>query len=157
MADITSVLFVCTGNSCRSIMAEGLLRKYLKEAGKERIRVSSAGIVAIDGFPPTNETVIVTGAEGVDVSGFKSRKLTKEIINEADLILVMEEMHRNFIMMIDRAAASKTYLLRLFEKGSERKYPKGPGVPDPIGRPLDFYKLSLQIIKEETKRIAELL
>lgn len=157
MADIRSVLFVCTGNSCRSVMAEGFLKKYLKEAGKEHIQVSSAGIMAIDGFSPTAETILVAGAEGVDVSGVRSRKLTKNMVRKSDLILVMEEMHRDFVIGLDPKAGPKTHLLKSFAAGADKKYPEGSGVPDPIGKPLDFYKLSLQIIKEETKRIAGLL
>ena len=138
-------------------MAQGLLKKYLKEAGKDNIEVTSAGILALDGFPPTEETIDVVKGEGVEVSDFKSQRLTKEMIKKSDLILVMEDMHRDFVLRLDPEVASKTHLLRIFGSDSKRKYPQGSGVPDPIGKPLDFYKLSLAIIKEEVKRIAKLL
>jgi len=138
-------------------MAEGLFKKYLKESGKANIRVSSAGIMALDGFSPTAETILVADEGGVDVSSIRSRRITKDMIRRSDLILVMEAMHRDFIVGMDPEAAAKTHFLRLFKAESDRKYPEGQGIPDPIGKPLDFYKLSFQIIKEETKRIAGLL
>lgn len=157
MNKIKSVLFVCTGNSCRSIMAEGLLKKYLKEAGKGDIEVSSAGITALDGFTPMEETVDVMKTQGVDVSGLRSRRLTKEMIETNDLILVMEGIHKDFVLKLDPSAAGKTHLLKKFGAGDRSKYPEGEGVPDPIGKPVEFYRLSLEIIKEEAKRIAGLL
>ena len=68
MNKIIRILFVCTGNSCRSIMAEGLMKSVLKGLGKVGIDVSSAGVSAIDGFRPTHETIEVMKREGVDVS-----------------------------------------------------------------------------------------
>jgi len=138
-------------------MAEGFFRKYLKEAGKGGIEVRSAGIMALDGFPPTDETVKVMGDEGIDVAGYKSRRITLDLIDKSDLILAMEDIHKDFILKMNPKAGSKLHLLKKYEASGGRKYPEGDGVPDPIGRPLDFYKLSLQIIKGEAKRIAALL
>jgi len=138
-------------------MAEGLFKKYLKEAGKGDIKVTSAGIMAMDGFVPSEETVKVMKDQGVDVSDIRSTRLTKEIIKNSDLILVMEEMHRDFVLRLVPEAASKTHLLKKFKSDNTRKYPEGVDVPDPIGKPIDFYKLSLEIIKDEAKRIAALL
>ena len=157
MDKIKSILLVCTGNSCRSVMAEGLFKKYLKEAGKADIKVTSAGIMALDGFAPTDETVKVMKDQGVDVSGIRSKRLTEEIVKASDLILVMEDMHKDFILRLVPEAASKTYLLKKFRSHDTRKYPEDSDVPDPIGKPIDFYKLSLEIINEEAKRITGLL
>ena len=157
MSKVKSILLVCTGNSCRSIMAEGIFRKYLKDAGKNDIDVASAGIMAIDGFPPTDETIKVMKDNGVDVSGYKSRRITADLINKSDLVLVMEGVHKDFVIRIDPSAEGKVHLLKKYGSSDKRKYPEDDGVPDPIGRPLDFYKLSLEIIKEEAKRIVALL
>lgn len=138
-------------------MAEGLFKKYLTAAGKADIAVTSAGIMALDGFPPTGETVEVMQNEGVDVSDTRSKRLTKELVRENDLILVMEDMHKDFVLRLAPEAAGKTHLLKEFGSDNKRKYPQGSGVPDPIGKPIDFYKLSLAIIKEEARRISELV
>ncbi len=158
MDNIKSILFVCTGNSCRSIMAEGLMKKYLKALGKDNIEVVSAGVGAIDGFPPTEETIETMKKEGVDVSGYRSKKITQEMIKSADLILVMEAPHKDIVARFVPGAAPKTYLLKEFlvEK-LDKNYPDSHNIPDPIGRPMDYYKLSFEIIKNQIERIAKLL
>ncbi len=157
MDKIKSILFVCTGNSCRSIMAEGLMKKYLKELGKDYIEVRSAGISALAGFPPTQETIDVMKQENVDVSSFYSKKATEDLIKNSDVILVMEKMHKDFIDKIAPEAASRTYLLREFQASRDKARLGNHNIPDPIGKPMDYYKLSFQLIKEQIERIAKLL
>ena len=157
MNKIKSILFVCTGNSCRSVMAEELMRRYLKELGKD-ISVSSAGVSAIDGLSPTQETVNVMKDEGLDVSAHRATRITEELIKKADLILVMEESHKRIVTSMVPEAAGKTLLLKEYMVDKNKKnYPENPDVPDPIGEPTDFYKLSLEVIKDNIKRIAEKL
>lgn len=157
MSKIKSILVVCTGNSCRSVMAEGLFKKYLKEAGKGDIEVRSAGIMAPDGARPTDETIKVMKDEGVDVSGYRAKSITADLIHKSDLILAMEGIHRAFIVGTDPMAEDKVHLLKKYGADDKRKYPEGDGIPDPVGRPMDFYKLSFETIKEEVKRIVGLL
>ena len=116
MNKVRSILFVCTGNSCRSVMAEGLLKKRLKELGKSDIVVRSAGVRAIDGYPPMNETIEVMKAEGVDLSGFRSAGITDEFIKGSDLILVMSPLHKAEVIRRFPGAARKTFLLREYGK-----------------------------------------
>jgi protein-tyrosine-phosphatase len=155
MGKIKSILFVCTGNSCRSIMAEGLLKKYLKAAGKGHIEVRSAGVASLGGLPPTLETMTVMKAEGIDVSGTVSKKITEEMIRDADLILAMEELHREEILRITPWAARKVHLLKEF--GLKDKKQQHPGIPDPMGRPVKDYEQCFGTIKKEIERIAKIL
>jgi protein-tyrosine-phosphatase len=158
MGSIKSILFVCTGNSCRSVMAEGLMKKYLKEMNKNHIEVFSAGTSAADGFSPTEETIkVMKEKASSDVSGFISKKITEGLIKRADLILAMETKHKDYVVSLVPEARSKTYLLKEFGAGGVTNYPENPNIPDPIGRPMDYYRLSFEIISEEIKRIAGLL
>lgn len=158
MSEIKSVLFVCTGNSCRSVMAEGLLKRRLKELGKSGIEVASAGARALSGMPPTDETVKVMKEAGIDVAGFKSRSLTDEMIRSCDLILVMEPLHKFDIIKRVPEAASKIYLLQEFKNpGKEYKHYNDFGIPDPIGKTVEYYKKCLGVIDEEIRRVAEIL
>lgn len=157
MGNIKSVLFVCTGNSCRSVMAQALLKKHLKETGKDYIEVRSAGVGAMNGLAPTQETIEVMKKESVDISDYRSKRLTDDMIKNSDLILVMEEAHRAEVIRKVPEAASKTFLLKTFSPNDRTLHPESFSVPDPIGRPLKDYEYSLDMIKKEIERIVKIL
>ncbi len=157
MDKIHSVLFVCTGNSCRSVMAEGLLKKRLKELGKTGITVHSAGIIALDGYPPASETVEVMKREGVDLAGFRSAGITNDVIKNSDLILAMSKAHKSEILMRVPEAASKTFLLREYGRSAPLDKFIDTEIPDPIGMPVPGYKVCLDMIKEDIERLAKIL
>lgn len=90
------VLFVCTGNSCRSAMAEGLMKKIVK--GSVNIHISSAGVAAYEGMPASQEAILVMQKLGVDISEHKARRVTDEMLKQADFILVMEQGHTQYIL-----------------------------------------------------------
>lgn len=157
MGKIKSVLFVCTGNSCRSVMAEGLLEKRLKELGKDNITVRSAGVMALGGVAPTDETIKVMSDEGIDVSGHRTKGVTHDLIKNSDVILVMEKLHKDIISKDVPEAASKIYLLKEFGNPVKAKGHDKLGIRDPMGMPIDVYMDCLGEIKEEIERIAGLL
>jgi protein-tyrosine phosphatase len=149
-----NILFVCTGNSCRSVMAEGLFRK-LTEARAHEFSVASAGISAMDGFPATEETIRAMAEVGVDVSGHRSRRLTYDMIRTADEIYVMEEIHRELILRIAPEAEHKVFLLTDVAGARERSgYNE---IPDPIRMSSSFYRNVLSVIKECVGKIVEKL
>ena len=153
---IDSILFVCTGNSCRSVMAEGLMRKRLYELGKDSVEIRSAGVRALNGMPPTDETVTVMREEGVDVSDHKTKNVTTDMIKGAGLILAMEPIHKDEIIRLVPEAAAKTYLLKEYESQSKVN-PKGFSVHDPIGKPVEEYRITRDEIKSEIERFVEKL
>ena len=92
------LLIVCTGNVCRSPMAAGLIRDRLERAGlDDQVHVSSAGVFALEGEPASADGVAVLAERGVDISDHRARQLDDQMIDQADLVLVMEERHRQAI------------------------------------------------------------
>ncbi|HTL71612.1 MAG TPA: low molecular weight protein arginine phosphatase [Candidatus Eisenbacteria bacterium] len=146
------ILFVCTGNSCRSVMAEGIFRKLIGAKAAE-YSVSSAGISALDGFPATQETVDVMRGEGVDVSDHQSQRLRPEMVQLADRIFVMETIHRDWILRMAPGAAGKTFLLTEFASRDELE--GSPDIPDPIRMSPNFYKNVLAVIRRCVENVVK--
>ncbi|MDD2708266.1 MAG: ribose 5-phosphate isomerase B [Verrucomicrobiae bacterium] len=129
-----NILFLCTGNICRSPMAEGLLRDFLKN--DPEYRVMSAGLGAVDGEPASAHAVRALNDLGIDLKKHRSRSVTLEMAQEADAIFVMTEGHRLHLLSLHPAAKVKTFLVREFEQGLSRAERE---VPDPIGQSYSTY------------------
>ena len=148
---ITSVLFVCTGNTCRSPMAEGLLKKFLKEKNQNHISVCSGGVMATDGIPASTGSILTMAEMGVDISSHKSTKIRSAMLRDADLILVMERYHRDAIVHMDATIKSKVKLLKEYINAS----PVEMDVEDPLGGSLEQYRACALELRECVKNLAQ--
>ena len=106
---IRHILVVCVGNICRSPMAEALLRNALR--GKEEFSVESAGLSALVDEPASEHAVALMSERGIDISSHRARQLQPELVNKADLILVMESGHKKAIETADVTVRGKVFRL----------------------------------------------
>jgi protein-tyrosine-phosphatase len=151
-----TLLFVCTGNTCRSPMAAGVMRKLLAETGCDGIEVESAGTGALGGWPAAPHALEVTKRWGIDISGHRSRALTSEILEGADLVFCMSLEHYLKVQKLSFASRERSYLLA--------SYPQRPEetplarIADPMGGDLELYERTFMKIDEHLRRIlADLL
>lgn len=136
------ILFVCTGNTCRSSMAEGIFKNLLILEGAKGIDVYSAGIYALPGSPASTEAVKVLLEWGIDISDHKAKLLTSDLIRKTDIILTMTNHHKAAILDMDPESKGKVFTLNEFAGLTG-------DIPDPIGKPLYFY----QQCAEEIQRL----
>ena len=148
------LLFVCTGNTCRSPIAKGLFGKYLAEKIGCRIdqlekigyKILSAGTSGIIGMPASAEAVAACAARGSYITAHRSTALTKLLIEQADCVYAMSNAHRQQILALSPGAADKCFLLA-----------ENVDIPDPIGQPQEVYDRCADLIEKAVKkRISEL-
>ncbi|HHW03913.1 MAG TPA: low molecular weight protein arginine phosphatase [Thermoanaerobacterales bacterium] len=145
------VVFVCTGNTCRSSMAEALFKKILQEQGRERdIMVESCGIAAVEGMPASSNAVKVMKEEGIDISSHRARQLSEEIL-KADLILTMTKNHKDYIL--NRFPNTKGRVFVLEEFASDRMGDEDVDISDPYGGDEETYRRVAMEIKEKLKNV----
>jgi len=125
-------------------MAESYMNEKFKALAGNDIQAVSAGTYARNGFGPTKEAIATMKKENIDISHYKSSELKKEDIEKADIILAMETHHKSKILELSKEAGDKTYLLGHFNADKFH----GEGIPDPIGRSIEFYEKTFEVIKK---------
>jgi protein-tyrosine phosphatase len=157
-AEPFGVLFVCTGNICRSPTAEALARRELARYPGVPLEVSSAGSHALEGNPAASRSMLAASTRGASLERHFARELTRRRVRSAGLILCMAAEHRPFVLSYDRSAANRTFLLATFARvaaqwdwlaGSPAELVAlvaehaqeldGDDIDDPLGHPAEAY------------------
>jgi len=149
-----TILFVCTGNSCRSVMAEFLLRDRVK--ARDDVEVLSAGTCVFIRSTASSDTLSVLRKEGINASRHQSQGLSSTLLHKADLVLAMTKGHRQQILERLPSVEQRVYLLREFT--SERA---GSGtdmdILDPMGKPAQAYADCIVMIKDAVDKLVKLI
>ena len=143
------IMYVCTGNTCRSPMAEGILRKLLEERGCKDVEVSSSGIGTLDGYPATPSAVEVSQQYDIDISDHHSGRLTHKLFKEQDLIFALAQNHYEFMRNFPDFE-SKVYMVKAFPHYGHPD--PEHSVEDPLGGSLEEYKVTFEEIYTEIRR-----
>ena len=145
------ILFVCTGNTCRSPLAEVLLRQKLEERGLAGVTVASAGTGAWDGAPASEGAYLVALEHGLDLSAHRARLLTRELVQGSDMVLTMARHHRARVEQLGGGA--KAHLLGEFagRQGEDAE------VRDPFGGDLEGYRETFDELEALVLEVAQRL
>lgn len=132
------IMFICSGNTCRSPLAEGLFKKYLKENNIIDIEVSSAGVGAFPGDGVSINSILVAGNRGVDISSHRARNINPEHLLTTDLFFCMSDSHKQVLSR--HCDKNKIVVLN---------------VPDPYGRPIEAYEECAKQLESQFPQILE--
>ncbi len=139
-----NILFVCTGNTCRSPMAAVLMDKVAREKGLD-INIESAGIFANDGENASSEAIVAMYEYGIDLTGHHAQTINEELIEKSDLILTMTPAHK---MVFNNVAEGKTFTLCEFSRVEG-------DIEDPFGGDVEDYLVTAKQIYEAVNKAAD--
>jgi len=139
------LLFVCTGNTCRSPMAEAIARRGIARRGWVHVEVRSAGVATVDGGPASEGAEAAARRHGLDLTAHRSSALGPGHLAWADLVLAMSPGH--LARVADAGGAQKTALLTAFATGGITSA-AGPAVPDPFGGSADAYEATFNLLED---------
>lgn len=145
------VLFVCSGNTCRSPLAEGIAKEVFSRELNTHVGVSSAGSTALENFPASRLAVLAAKNHDLDLTTHQARLLNLTRVRDADLIVTMERKHRDTVGVIDPAALEYTFVITDFCDGLKN------GVPDPVGGDIDEYEQTYEVILKCVEAMAKTL
>lgn len=141
-----NILFVCTGNTCRSAMAAAVMDKIAVENDLD-VFIESAGLFATEGEGASKNAILALKKYGIDLSGHRTQPVTEDLLKQCDLILTMTEAHKQ---LIENLASGKVYTLLEYAGGNG-------SISDPYGGDLEEYEETAQEIYDALVDIAEKL